>query len=257
MARKGGGKRKASGNVAGATPAKQRGGRAKVGVRSGHGRRTVVTGDVEHAIDDVYEADDVAVDEEVHQDRYDDLDDEYELPADFEDEEIDEDEAFNSEDERQFGHLFEEKNGGRYSDFDSEEDSEEEEGDRGGKGAAGMAAYDALLSDEDEESAGDEERDEANQSDEEYDEDDELAWPTEEDRGGIGQTGNDGPAGLGDDGSEGGGIHAQDGYDSQFDDQMDDEEEADDGGRGTGRTEMIRELYPENIYAVGPGASCC
>merc|ERR1719199_618388 len=80
---------------------------------------TVVTGDVEHAVDDIFEADDVAVDEELHRDRYDEVDAEYELPADFEDEEIDEEEAFNSEDERQYGHLFEGGGGGgKYSDYD-------------------------------------------------------------------------------------------------------------------------------------------
>jgi U3 small nucleolar RNA-associated protein 14 len=230
-------KRKASATVASrATTAKKRGTNTTRGRRSSRNATTVVKDNVECAVDDVYEAEDVAVDEEVHRDRYDELDDEYELPEGFEDEEIDEDEAFNSEDERQFGHLFE-GGGGKYSDFDSEEEEEDAEGSV--EEEDGRGAYDALVSDEDE--------------------DDEV-WP-DLDGGRAGAVVRE-P----DDAFEDGGA-SRGGYDNGGDLDDDDDDDGDgldtlgefDGDKDVRlgreeRVEMIRELYPESIYAVGPGA---
>lgn len=85
---------------------------------------------------DIFEAEDVDADEDLHAYRYDDVENnEYKLPEDFEDEEIDEDEAFNSEDERLYGHLFrdsgtseEECQGGNAA-FDALESSSDDSGD--------------------------------------------------------------------------------------------------------------------------------
>jgi hypothetical protein len=255
MGRKNNGKRKApaGGSIGGGNPkAGKRSGAGKRGVRSGRGRPdTVVTGDVEHAVDDIYEADDVAVDEELHRDRYDDLDDEFDLPAGFEDEEIDEDEAFNSEDERQYGYLFEENGGGKYSDYDSEEEelAEEADGhanDKGEKEEEGLA-YDALVSDEELES-------ELEQGDHDDDDDDEAAWPEED--GEEGRGGRDEAGEFSDDGDDGVGPAGGSGHLDGGDDHGGSDDggfEGEDGWRNPRRVEMIRELYPENIYAVGSG----
>jgi U3 small nucleolar RNA-associated protein 14 len=188
-----------------------------------------VTGGVEHDIHDVYEAEDVAVDEEVNKDRYDALDDEYELPKDFEDEEIDEDAAFNSEDERLYGHLFE-GGGGKYSDYDTEDDAEDdaEESDDG------EDAYGALVSDEED---GEEE---------------EAAWPE------AGEDGSEEAAGYRAEDREDRDGDSGDDMEGSFPGEEDGEEDGERRERWRAeRPEMIRELYPESIYAVGPGALMC
>jgi U3 small nucleolar RNA-associated protein 14 len=223
-----------------------------------------VTGDVEHDAQDVFEAEEVRVDEEVHRDRYDDLDDEYDLPKDFEDEEIDEDEAFNSEDERMYGHLFE-GDGGKYSDYDSEEDEDRYEGDVGGPGPGDdddddddddgiRDVFDALMSDEEEEEEEEEEE-------KEEEEEEEAAWPEDISGGGdfrfrlSGEDGNRGDDNGGDGGKGSREEEAQ--YDSEdfFDGQSEDETADEDLSNRVGKRrdegiEMIRELNPESIYAV-------
>ena len=96
--------------------------------------------------DDVFEADEVDADEDLHASRYDDVENyEYELPEDFEDEEIDEDEAFNSEDERLYGHLF--ASSDKYpSCSSSEEETDVSEGEDNVR-----EAFNALQSSSDEE----------------------------------------------------------------------------------------------------------
>jgi U3 small nucleolar RNA-associated protein 14 len=113
-----------------------------------HGRNSELMANklAETREDDVFEADEVDADEDLHASRYDDVENyEYELPEDFEDEEIDEDDAFNSEDERLYGHLFESSE--RYPSGSSSEEetgmSDEEENVR--------EAFNALQSSSDDE----------------------------------------------------------------------------------------------------------
>ncbi|KAI8110648.1 hypothetical protein M9435_002322 [Picochlorum sp. BPE23] len=160
--------------------------------------------------DDVFEADTVDADEDVHAYRYDDVDNyEYELPEDFEDEEIDEDEAFNSEDEQLYGHLFSRK---KYSESEGSESEEEP--------SEGHAAFDALASDDEE-------------------------WPEEEDWDDAGRQSfhlgehNLDTADIGrrKDESDGDVIH-------------DDEDGASMGGDSSSDEGLVTEAYPESVFAM-------
>jgi len=99
----------------------------------------------------------------------------------------------------------------------------------------------------------DEDSDDADGTDEE-----EAAWPEDDGpdgRRGGGEAGDyrdsevEGFEGVG---PSGDGGHLEDGDDDHVGSD-DGEAEGEDGWRDARRVEMIRELYPENIYAVGSG----
>ena len=131
-------KRRASGGSSSGGRGRGRGRGRKASNSSNKNKGPASNTDDARTAHDIFEAEDVDADEDLHAYRYDDVENnEYELPEDFEDEEIDEDEAFNSEDERLYGHFFRDSG-------TSEEESQE-----------GDAAFDALESSSDD--SGDDE----------------------------------------------------------------------------------------------------